>query len=369
MHIESLMARPMKLSQPAFCNLSKDSADDSIDLPARRLGTFLINQVEFYLSDANLIRDKFMRSKVAQNRKGFIDLAVFAKCNKVIQAMESYEIPKNKYFEVLADALVHSKTLKLNKLKNMVKRRAKFDEQLRTDSDVAASIDARSVYVDNFPSPITEEELHVVFEKCGQISFISLPKYESDCNKGHALIEFVDSQGASNALKLNNKSPEYFTTSGRIKGPNLRVIHKLKWIEIRQRLSSLKERLKADLTKNYSGNNTKNYVIKLILRQTDIVDEAQVKLSLTQLDVFPAHIHFNQERSEVTVRLTDYDQAQRLETACYHRNELLSFVSKHRKISDNELDGYLKALRKRRLIKRKKNQKSQNDSKRKTVKS
>jgi len=368
MQIESRNGIPKRLPQPALCNLGTDLADDSVDLPARKLAMYLVSQIEFYLSDSNLIRDKFMRSKIAENRKGFIELAVLTKCNKIRQALESFQIPKTRYFEVLAEALAHSKVLKLNQLKNMVKRRTKFSDQLRSDEDAISNIDSRTVYVDNFPSTITEQDLYALFEKCGKIALISLPKYDSDSNKGHAFIEFVDSQGAHNALKLNNKAPEYLLSSGKVRGSNLRVIPRSKWSDLRQRLTQLKDRLRTDLSKSTYKNNVKNYVFRLALTQPDIVDESQVKLSLTQLDIFPARIQFSQARNEVTIRLTDFDQAQRLEQACYHRDELLSFVSKHRKLSDNELDGYLKAMKNRRALRIKKTQKSQNGTKRKAVK-
>ena len=40
-------------------------------------------QVEFYLSDSNLSRDKFFNEKLAESKEGWLDLTHILACNKV----------------------------------------------------------------------------------------------------------------------------------------------------------------------------------------------------------------------------------------------------------------------------------------------
>jgi len=40
-------------------------------------------QIEYYMSDANLSRDRFFREQIQIDKEGWIDIAHFLNCNKV----------------------------------------------------------------------------------------------------------------------------------------------------------------------------------------------------------------------------------------------------------------------------------------------
>ena len=40
-------------------------------------------QIEYYLSDANLTRDRFFREQIQTDKEGWVDIAHFLNCNKV----------------------------------------------------------------------------------------------------------------------------------------------------------------------------------------------------------------------------------------------------------------------------------------------
>lgn len=40
-------------------------------------------QIEYYLSDINLGRDKFFREQIETNKEGWVNIAHFLNCNKV----------------------------------------------------------------------------------------------------------------------------------------------------------------------------------------------------------------------------------------------------------------------------------------------
>jgi len=43
----------------------------------------LQKQIEFYLSDANLARDKFFREQIQTDKLGWVPVAHFLNCNKI----------------------------------------------------------------------------------------------------------------------------------------------------------------------------------------------------------------------------------------------------------------------------------------------
>ena len=41
------------------------------------------NQIEYYLSDANLEKDQFFHDKISSSEEGYLDLKYILKCNKI----------------------------------------------------------------------------------------------------------------------------------------------------------------------------------------------------------------------------------------------------------------------------------------------
>lgn len=42
----------------------------------------LLNQIEFYFSDSNILKDKFIKSQIDSNPDGYVDLSIIASFNK-----------------------------------------------------------------------------------------------------------------------------------------------------------------------------------------------------------------------------------------------------------------------------------------------
>jgi len=43
----------------------------------------ILKQMEYYLGDVNLARDKFFRERIAENKEGWIDMKHFLNCNNI----------------------------------------------------------------------------------------------------------------------------------------------------------------------------------------------------------------------------------------------------------------------------------------------
>jgi len=103
----------------------------------------LQKQLEFYFSDSNYPRDKFMRAHAAKSEEGYIPLEVFLTFNK---------IKENKHtLEDLQNAAAASEQLALSEDKNQVRRLAPLPT-----TDIATE---RSVYVFGLPTGVTLEEI------------------------------------------------------------------------------------------------------------------------------------------------------------------------------------------------------------------
>lgn len=65
------------------------------DCPSRPLNDVtkvkLVNQIEFYFSDSNLPRDKFLRETVENDPEGFVDIALLVTFTRVRSLLGSSE--------------------------------------------------------------------------------------------------------------------------------------------------------------------------------------------------------------------------------------------------------------------------------------
>jgi La-related protein 7 len=204
-----------------------------------RLTSFLLKQLEFYFSDANLTNDKFMRDRISENKKGFVQLSIFLKFNRIKTLLKQFQVECNQHIQTIALALMESSFLKMNNQQNMVKRIDKFDAKILEDPHCINEANERSIYVDSFCHELKEEHLYTIFSECGDILCINLPKYKSGLNLGYAFIEFSERAGASHALKLNNKVSKHQLSFNKISNDPLRVLSKSKWIELKIKLKEV----------------------------------------------------------------------------------------------------------------------------------
>lgn len=55
-------------------------------------------------------------------------------------------------------------------------------------------IDQKILYVENLPERINLDLAAKVFNKCGDIIYINMPKYKDGLNKGYAFIEYENKE-------------------------------------------------------------------------------------------------------------------------------------------------------------------------------
>ncbi|KAF9794147.1 hypothetical protein SFRURICE_009524 [Spodoptera frugiperda] len=155
----------------------------------------ILKQMEFYFSDANLTKDRFLGDLVKNDP--YVPLELFLKFNKVRSLTQDVND--------IAKAMKNSTLLELSEDRLKVKRKTPV---LPYDAD------SRTVYVESIPVTASREWLERVFSDYGHVAYISLPKFQhSQKIKGFAFIEFDKPEAAQKCIstftKMGCKLPTY----------------------------------------------------------------------------------------------------------------------------------------------------------------
>ena len=153
----------------------------------------LRKQIEYYFSDFNFRKDKFLRHKAAEDADGFVVLDVLLTFNKI----KSLKVSDPK---VLAAALEDSEELELSEDSTSVRRTRPLPEE--DDSE------ARSVYAKGpFPSDATLEKLREWAAVAGEVGRLNMRKMNNKEKtfKGSVFIEYAKPEGTAAMLELFGK--------------------------------------------------------------------------------------------------------------------------------------------------------------------
>jgi RNA recognition motif-containing protein len=163
----------------------------------RQLYKTIRKQMEFYFSDANLTKDRFLGNLIREDP--YIDLSIFLRFNK-IRALTTDA-------QDIADALRNSELLSLTEDGTKVLRTAPIKEK--------DNIDDCTIYVEQLPPDAQHDWLREVFSAYGKVAYVSVPKYRATGKiKGFAFVEFDTPEEA-------NKTIEEFGARGCLLSPAL----------------------------------------------------------------------------------------------------------------------------------------------------
>lgn len=168
----------------------------------------ILQQMEFYFSDSNLSKDRFLSQLLKESPCKFffccftslrlsiflvcldVDLSIFLKFNKIRSLTQSVDD--------LQKALNKSELLALNEDKTKVFRKTAPREK--------QNVDDCTIYVERIKPDATHEWLSSVFSKFGKVSYVSLPRYKHNrLIKGFAFIEFDKESEAQAVLEFFEK--------------------------------------------------------------------------------------------------------------------------------------------------------------------
>merc|ERR1712223_1599248 len=170
----------------------------------------ITQQVEFYFSDANITKDKFLLKHVKRNKEGFVSLKLISSFKRVKHLTKDWR-------QVAVAIEKKSKKLEVNDLKTKVRRLDALPEYDETTP-------SRTVVALNLPiERPTIEAVAEIFSECGEIVLVRIlrpgnptpadvkpfaNKHPEMTDKVCALVEYEKTEFAHKAVKELNKEGE-----------------------------------------------------------------------------------------------------------------------------------------------------------------
>ncbi|XP_049534360.1 la-related protein 7 [Anopheles darlingi] len=176
----------METDKQTATNRTSNDKDDKKKGRHRKKHAFnaIRSQMEFYFSDANLSKDRYM--SVLLREDPFIPLQEFLKFNK-IKALASN-------VEEIATALKNSDLLTLSDDNQKVRRTKEFVERENSEDC--------TLYVESLPPKADLDWVRNVFSSYGKVAYVSLPRFKfSKKIKEFGFVEFEEEASVSKALK------------------------------------------------------------------------------------------------------------------------------------------------------------------------
>lgn len=217
------------------------ASEPKLDVP-----TLILQQMEYYLSDRNLVKDKYLREQLQKaGDEGYMPLEIFVAFPKLRKMSSDMNFIK--------DTIRSSLILELSPDTNMVRRRVPFVPPVKSKknkatkspskSDSAESTniaragspppvtepatpagepavqvvitESKTIYVAHIPKGSDKSSIHNIFGVCGSITRIDIPvdKKSGDL-KGTAFIEFETEEEARKAIEFFNDDENLFKQIG-----------------------------------------------------------------------------------------------------------------------------------------------------------
>nr|CAG4635044.1 EOG090X0CQA [Alona affinis] len=181
---------------------NNDGATKSVKKKGRKrkkmLHASIRSQMEFYFSDANLSKDRFMQNEIKDGPE--VPLEVFMNFNKVKALTDDVK--------EIAKALQYSTVLKVSEDGRKVSRITPFKPRSKEE------IENCTIYVEHLPPNATIEWVTNVFTEFGKVTYVSLPKLKDPSRiKGFAFVEFEEPDSAIKAVKAYHAADAYASLS------------------------------------------------------------------------------------------------------------------------------------------------------------
>lgn len=270
----------------------------------------LANLLEFYLSDDNLINDKYLSNKIKKNPG--IEIGIFLKFNKIKNILcDINDISNQKH--LLIKACENSK--KIYVLNDKIYRINKYDP----NSIDYTMIDECTIYVENLPKNITHEIMFSIFNQW-KVKYISIPKYKTQESKGFAFITFSKKIDAIDAMnKINNTVPKEIINLKPKELNPLLVFPKKEWLEKKEKFKQLKQQIQklnqSKFEHFYSDNNNNNNVKNIFDCSLIKVNNIENDVKLEDIQIFtknyisPVFIDYDNRKGEAFFRFNHKNSA------------------------------------------------------------
>jgi La-related protein 7 len=165
----------------------------------------IVDQMDFYLGDANLSRSVFLKEKISTalcaTFDTWIDLDIFLTFNKLAGILREY-FGQAETTDDLYHALnsISSDIFEVRQVAETGLRQVKRRKAMPTQNREVE--EARTLYVERLSPNVDIDTLKQVFDKFGPVNYISLPKFRHNgLPKGFAFVEFRSEDGLNKTLE------------------------------------------------------------------------------------------------------------------------------------------------------------------------
>ncbi|KAM9959400.1 hypothetical protein ACTFIR_000475 [Dictyostelium discoideum] len=214
--------------------------------------------IEFYFSDSNLRKDKFLFNLIQTNKNdGWIDLSIILEFQKIKSIINENSLTEQELDQVFKD----SKLLILNQDKNKIKR-IEWPIKELTQSEIK-EIDEKTIYIEPITNKISTPDLIrklllLEHDNNELIQHISIPKFSDKTLKGFAFVEFSNKDIANQTIRNIDLNPSKYE--------NLIALSKFEWLEKKKKFSYLNNpsrylkisNIPTIIQTNYKNNNNNN---------------------------------------------------------------------------------------------------------------
>ncbi|CAO1363892.1 unnamed protein product [Diamesa tonsa] len=155
----------------------------------------LKKQMEFYLGDANLQKDRFLSKLIQED--SFIPIETFLSFNKIKQMLDPHGV--NDPIDIVK-AIANSELLELSEDNKSVRRKVEFKPKS------ADEIDNCTLYVEHLPNNADQQFVENLFSKYGKVTYVSLPRYKKSKKiKQFGFVEFEAPESVEKTLNAFKK--------------------------------------------------------------------------------------------------------------------------------------------------------------------
>ncbi|KAJ3432760.1 la-related protein [Anaeramoeba flamelloides] len=244
----------------------------------------ILDLLEFYFGDSNLSRDQWLRIRVCNHPKRYIELKKLLTFNKV-QRLRAR-------FRDLQVAVENSSKLELDQTGAYVRRKIPFDPNI--------DFTQRIVYLENVAPNETIETIKEKLARFGKVTFVELDWFRvSRQNKGFSFVEFETEEMANKCIETINHEQKKLLESkeeGQVNeeelepNPKLKSIHDLSliclsksaWLEQKKQIEKAMELKYNPYSERNSNvfkiNKLKSHVNRNVLKEFfDWISDGNVK--------------------------------------------------------------------------------------------